>query len=132
MIKFAEMKIKNIVELFTILPEEERIITDVLRQIILETLPGYCKEKISFNVPFFYGNKGICIVWPATVPRGGIKSGVLLGLWYGNKLADKDNFLTHGSNKQIFYKIYYKADEIDERPIKKLLKEAIKLDQSFK
>ncbi|HAO03444.1 MAG: DUF1801 domain-containing protein [Chitinophagaceae bacterium] len=132
MIKFAEMKIKNIVELFTLLPEEERIITDVLRQIILETLPGYCKEKISFNVPFFYGNKGICIVWPATVPRGGIKSGVLLGLWYGNKLADKDNFLTHGSNKQIFYKIYYKADEIDERPIKKLLKEAIKLDQSFK
>ncbi len=126
------MKIKNIVELFTLLPEEERIITDVLRQIILETLPGYCKEKISFNVPFFYGNKGICIVWPATVPRGGIKSGVLLGLWYGNKLADKDNFLTHGSNKQIFYKIYYKADEIDERPIKKLLKEAIKLDQSFK
>lgn len=126
------MKIKNIVELFTILPEEERIITDVLRQIILETLPGYCKEKISFNVPFFYGNKGICIVWPATVPRGGIKLGVLLGLWYGNKLADKDNFLTHGSNKQIFYKIYYKADEIDERPIKKLLKEAIKLDQSFK
>lgn len=125
------MKIKNIVELFTLLPEEERIITDVLRQIILETLPGYCKEKISFNVPFFYGNKGICIVWPATVPRGGIKSGVLLGLWYGNKLADKDNFLTHGSNKQIFYKIYYKADEIDERPIKKLLKEAIKLDQSF-
>jgi len=125
------MKIKNIVELFTILPEEERIITDVLRQIILETLPGYCKEKISFNVPFFYGNKGICIVWPATVPRGGIKLGVLLGLWYGNKLADKDNFLTHGSNKQIFYKIYYKADEIDERPIKKLLKEAIKLDQSF-
>ena len=126
------MKIKNIVELFTLLPEEERIITDVLRQIILETLPGYCKEKISFNVPFFYGNKGICIVWPATVPRSGIKSGVLLGLWYGNKLADKDNFLTHGSNKQIFYKIYYKADEIDERPIKKLLKEAIKLDQSFK
>ena len=126
------MKIKNIVELFTLLPEEERIITDVLRQIILETLPGYCKEKISFNVPCFYGNKGICIVWPATVPRGGIKSGVLLGLWYGNKLADKDNFLTHGSNKQIFYKIYYKADEIDERPIKKLLKEAIKLDQSFK
>ncbi len=126
------MKIKNIVELFTLLPEEERIITDVLRQIILETLPGYCKEKISFNVPFFYGNKGICIVWPATVPRGGIKLGVLLGLWYGNKLADKDNFLTHGSNKQIFYKIYYKADEIDERPIKKLLKEAIKLDQSFK
>ena len=56
------MKITNLVELFTILPEEEKIIVDVLRQIIIESLPEYCKEKISYNVPFFYGNKGICII----------------------------------------------------------------------
>jgi hypothetical protein len=126
------MKIKNLVELFTILPEDERIIVDVLRQIILENLPPYCKEKISYNVPFFYGNKGICIIWPSTVPRGGIKKGVLLGFWYGNKLKDVDNFLSHGTNKQIFYKIYQSPEEINERPIKKLLKEAIKLDSGFK
>lgn len=126
------MKIKNLVELFTILPEDERIIVDVLRQIILETLPAYCKEKISYNVPFFYGHKGICIIWPATVPRGGIKKGVLLGFWYGNKLKDVDRFLTHGSNKQIFYKIYQTPEEIKDKPIKKLLKEAIKLDSGFK
>jgi hypothetical protein len=72
------MKIKNLVELFEILPENERIITDMLRQIILETIPDYCKEKISYNVPFFYGNKGICIIWPSTIPRGGIKSGSIL------------------------------------------------------
>ena len=126
------MKIRNLVDLFSILPEEERIIVDVLRQIVLEMLPGYCKEKISYNVPFFYGNKGICIIWPATVPRGGIKTGVLLGFWYGNKLKDVDNFLTHGTNKQIFYKIYQTAEQIDDRPIRKLLKEAIKLDASFK
>ena len=126
------MKIKNLIELFSVLPEDERIIVDVLRQIILETSPGYCKEKISYNVPFFYGNKGICILWPSTVPRGGIKKGVLLGFWYGNKLKDKDHFLTHGTNKQIFYKIYQTPEEIDDRPIKKLLKEAIKLDSSFR
>jgi hypothetical protein len=126
------MKIKNIVELFAILPENERIIVDVLRQIILETLPQYCKEKISYNVPFFYGNKGICIIWPATVPRGGIKKGVLFGFWYGNKLNDVDEFLTHGTNKQIFYKIYQTPEEINDKPIKKLLKEAIKLDSGFK
>ena len=40
------------------------------------------------------------------VPRGGIKSGVLLGFWHGNKLIDKEKFLTHGSNKPVFYKIY--------------------------
>lgn len=126
------MKIRNYAELFSILPLEERVIVDVLRQIIIETLPGYCKEKISYNVPFFYGNKGICIVWPSTIPRGGIKSGVLLGFWYGNKLIDRDNFLTHGTNKQIFYKIYQTSKEIKEKPIKKLLAEAIGLDQEFK
>ncbi len=126
------MRITNLTDLFTILPEEERIIVDVLRQIIRETLPEYCREKISYNVPFFYGNKGICIIWPSTVPRGGIKQGVLLGFWYGNKLGDRDRFLSRGTNKQIFYKIYHSAEEIDERPIKKLLKEAVKLDGTFK
>ena len=126
------MKITNLAELITILPEEERIMVDVLRQIITESLPDYCREKISYNVPFFYGNKGLCIIWPATVPRGGIKKGVLLGFWYGYKLRDPDQFLSHGTNKQIFFKVYEKPEEIDESPIKKLLKEAIKLDRSFK
>jgi hypothetical protein len=66
-------KIRSHVELYDLLPENERIITDVLRHIIKENLPAYCNEKISYNVPFFYGNKGICIIWPATVPGGGVK-----------------------------------------------------------
>ena len=81
---------------------------------------------------FFYGNKGICIVWPSTIPRGGIKDGVLLGFWYGNRLNDIDNYLTHGTNKQIFYKIYKNPEEIDEPAIVKLLKEAISTDGLFK
>lgn len=128
----SPVKVRNLVELYTLLPEDEKLIVDVLRQIISETLPEYCKEKISYNVPFFYGNKGICIIWPSTVPRGGIKNGVLLGFWYGNKLTDDDRFLSRGTNKQVFYKIYHTLDEIDENPIKKLLKEAIRLDASFK
>ena len=124
----TSIKIKSLLQLFELLPQEERIIVDVLRQIVLENLPDYCKEKISYNVPFFYGKKGICIIWPSTIPRGGIKEGVLFGFWYGNKLRDEDNYLTHGTNKQIFYKIFKTADEIDEKAIVKLLKEAIKLD----
>jgi hypothetical protein len=54
-------KIKSLLQLFELITEEERIIVDVLRQIVLENLPSYCKEKISYSVPFFYGNKGICI-----------------------------------------------------------------------
>src|ERR1044071_8459910 len=126
------MEIRNLVELYTLLPEDEKIIVDLLRQIVIETLPPYCKEKISYNVPFFYGKKGICIIWPATVPRGGIKKGVLLGFWYGNRLKDADKFLTRGTNKQVFYKIYQTPEEIDDKPIIKLLKEAIKVDSGFK
>lgn len=71
-------------------------------------------------------------MWPATVPRGGIKTGVLLGFWNGRLLRDEDNYLTHGTSKKVFYKIYKSADEIDEEAIVKLLKEAVALDESFK
>jgi hypothetical protein len=124
-------KIKSLVQLYELVPEEERIITDVLRQIIIETLPAYCKEKISYNVPFFYGRRSICLVWPSAIPRGGIKKGVLLGFWYGNRLKDEGNYLTHGTNKQIFYKIFYSADEIEEVPLVKIIKEAAELDEQF-
>ena len=123
-------KIKSLVQLYELLPKNERIIVDVLRHIIKENLPPSCKEKISYNVPLFYGNKSICIVWPAAVPCGGIKKGVLLGFWYGCKLKDNENYLIHGTNKQVFYKIYYSPEEINGRSIIKLLKEALKLDGS--
>jgi len=126
------IKIKSIIQLYDILPQEERIIVDVLRQIVTENLPVYCKEKISFNVPYFYGNKGICIIWPATIPRGGIKKGVLFGLWYGNRLKDKNNYLTQGTNKQIFYKIFMQAEDIDEKAITTILKEAVITDNQWK
>ncbi|HEX5652741.1 MAG TPA: DUF1801 domain-containing protein [Chitinophagaceae bacterium] len=126
----SSAKIRSILQLMEMLEPEERIMVDVLRQIITENLPPYCKEKISYNVPYFYGKRGICIIWPASIPRGGIKEGVLLGFWQGNRLRDKDNYLTHGTNKKIFYKIYKRAEEINEKAIVKLLKEAVRLDQA--
>lgn len=126
------MKIRSLLELYEMLPENERLIVDILREVIKEQLPPNGKEKISYNVPFFYGNKGICIIWPSTIPRGGIKKGVLLGFWYGNRLADADHYLTHGSNKQIFYKIYHSVDEINMKALVKLMKEAVQLDGNWK
>jgi hypothetical protein len=123
------MKINSLAQLYEILPEGERIMVDILRNIIIQNLPANHKEKISYNVPFFRGRKGICIIWPASIPRGGIKEGVLLGFWYGNKLIDEDNYLKHGTNKQVFYKIFLSPEDIDEKAIAKLLKEAILLDE---
>ena len=122
------MKIRSLLHLFESIPEDQRIIVDVLRQIVIDHLPKDCKEKISYNVPFFYRKGGLCIIWPAAIPRGGIKEGVLFGLWYGNRLNDTDHYLTHGTNKQIFYKIYRSPEEINEEAIAQLLKEAIRID----
>jgi hypothetical protein len=130
-LKDISVKVKSILQLYELLPPEERIITDILRQIIIENLPAYCKEKISYNVPFFYGHRSICIIWPSAIPRGGIKKGVLLGFWYGNRLADKKHYLTHGTNKQVFYRIFHTAEEIDETAIVQLLTEAVELDSQF-
>jgi len=127
----SKERIKSLVQLYDLLPEDEKIIVDVLRHIVIDTLPSYCKEKISFNVPYFYGKKGICIIWPSTIPRGGIRKGVLFGFWYGNKLNDVNNYLVQGTNKQIFYKIYHTPEEINVREIVRLLKEAVKLDKQW-
>lgn len=127
--KERRLKIQSLVQLYEILPENERMITDVLRQIIIETLPKEYKEKISYNVPLFHGNKAICLIWPSAMPGGGIKEGVLLGFWYGNRLNDVDNYLDHGTNKQVFYKIFKTFDDINVAAIVKLLNEAVRVDQ---
>ncbi len=126
------MKIQSPQDLIDIILPEEWLMVDILRQIVLAKLPDYCKEKISFSVPYFYGRRGICIIWPASIPRGGFKEGVLLGFWQGNKLADEDNYLTKGTNKKVYYRIYKSAEEIDVAAIEKLLDEAIAIDLSHK
>jgi hypothetical protein len=122
------VKIVSIAQFFDLLPESERIIVDILRQIVRETLPANIQEKIAYNVPCFYGKKRICLIWPATIPRGGISEGVLFGFFQGYRLIDEDRYLERGTNKQIFYKIYTAPEQIDEPAIKKLLREALRVD----
>ncbi len=129
--EFNFPKIQNLAHLYEFLPENQRVIVEVLRQLLIENLPPDCKEKISYNVPFFYGNKGICIIWPSAIPRGGIREGVLLGFWYGNRLNDPENYLTKGTNKQIFYKIFH-SEEIEIEPLLTILTEAIRVDRLWK
>ena len=126
------IKFRSLVEFWDYLPEEERIITDVLRQIVLENLPAHCKEKLTYNVPFYYGKRRICLLWPASVPWGGFKSGVMLGFCQGNKIKNADHYLSHGSNKQVFYKIFQSTSEIDIDAIVSLLKEAVETDGRFR
>lgn len=121
-------KFHSLTELWSHLADEERIITDVLRQIITENLPENHKEKLAWNVPCYYVNKMICIIWPASIPGGGVKKGVLLGFAQGFRLKDRHKYLEKGTNKKIYYKIILTVDDIDERAIKDLIKESLKID----
>lgn len=121
------MKFKSVAELYDFLPKNERIIVDILRLFVVSVLPKDCKEKLSYNVPFFYRKKGVCIIWPASVPRGGIPEGVLFGFWQGNRLIDSHSYLVKGTNKKIYYRIFKSAEEIDFDELEKLLIETIQL-----
>lgn len=124
------LKFQSFVEFWEYIPENERIIVDILRQIILNNMP-WCKEKLAFNVPYYYGNRRICLIWPGSIPWGGFRSGVFLGFCYGHLLADHENYLNKGTNKQVFYRIYHSPEEIDEEAINRLLKEAVEIDKNF-
>ncbi|WP_018628141.1 DUF1801 domain-containing protein [Niabella aurantiaca] len=127
-----KVKFRSLVELFAFLPADEALLLDILRGIAIETLNGYGKEKISYNVPFFYGNRSLLLIYPAAVPRGGFKSGVMFAFWYGNRLKDEDHYLEHGTNKQIYYRIYHSAEEINISALQTLIHEAVELDKTFK
>ena len=64
-------KFESIQEFLDFLPENERVIVDELREIVLESL-GDVTEKLSYNVPYYYGNKRICFIL-ALFPYLGVK-----------------------------------------------------------
>jgi len=125
-------KINGFVHFWEQLPAYERTIVDILRQIVIENIPDTYKEKFAWNVPCYYGNRQVCIIWPAAVPRGGFKEGVLLGFSQGRELQNKNGYIKSGNNKKIYYRIIKSVDEINEKEIKLLLKEAIIIDNKYK
>lgn len=112
------------------LPDEEKILVDILRQLVKDVLPDIT-EKLSYGVPYFFGNRRICMIWPASIPKGGVKKGVLFGFSYGNRLKDENGYLDKGRNKQVYYRIYLSADEIDFEALAALLREAAIVDAAF-
>ncbi|MBL0047283.1 MAG: DUF1801 domain-containing protein [Bacteroidetes bacterium] len=122
-----KIKFHSYLEFWEQLSTNERQITDVLRQIITQNI-AQTKEKLAYNVPYYYGKRRICFIWPASIPFGGFKNGVMLGFCYGNLLPDIPKYLIHGTNKQVYYRIFHSVEEINESAIVSLLQEAIQVD----
>lgn len=129
---------KTIEDVLLSLPKSERVILQRLRSIILDSLPK-AKEKISYGVPFYSGNRMICFIWPPSIGWGPKKEwndkkekGVTLGFCQGNKMSNEDGVLLAEGRKQVYCMYFTTMQEINEEQIRPLLFEAEMVDDSFK
>jgi hypothetical protein len=124
-----DFKFHSYVEFYDHLSDDHKPMVSLLKDIIVDTIPDI-KEKLSFNVPFFYKNKTICFIWPGSIPWGKkTKNGVELGFAKGY-LLEPNNYLEQGKRKQVFVKTFYTTEEIEQdlEIIVSLLKEADQVD----
>lgn len=129
--QFQPFSFADVEEFLDFLTEEERKIVRVLRSIIQDCLPE-AREKLAYNVPFYYRNRRLAYIWPASVPWGGFRQeGVALGFCYGHLLDNSENYLLGDANKQIRYLIFRELSDIDPDLVRAYLLEAMEVDSRF-
>lgn len=126
--KIQPQKFKSVGEFLDYLPADELRIVESLRSIILGALPE-CREKLAYNVPFYYRHFRICFVWPASVPWGGVKAGAAIGFCRGNLLSDEIRYLEKGTRKEVRTKTFTSEQEIEPDLLKSYLFEAREVDE---
>ncbi|SOC40671.1 DUF1801 domain-containing protein [Ureibacillus acetophenoni] len=104
------------------LPEEIKIITENLREIILDSSPALI-EEYKWSMPN-YSYKGLVCYLQSS------KKHVNLGFHKGNELQEKDsNQLLQGTGKNMRHIKITKVEEIRQEEIKLLILEAIQLNE---
>ena len=130
--KFQKLAFADIDDFFEYIPKRELEIVMALRQLVLDCIPG-CKEKLSYNVPFYYRYSRICFIWPAAIPWGNVKMrGVQLGFCKGYLLRDEINYLDKGNRKQVYSKVFTDLGEIEADLLRTYLFEAVFVDEQTK
>lgn len=125
-----DFKFHSYVEFFEALTEDHQVMTSMLKELVYEAIPDV-KEKLSWNVPFFYKKKSICYIWPGCIPWGKkTYKGVTIGFTKGYLMKDND-FLEQGDRKQIASHTFQNIEEIEDsiETLLALLKEANDLDK---
>ena len=99
-------KFQTVEALLDSLPEGEREITLYLRECIWDCIP-HCREKLAYNVPFYYRKSPICFLWPATIPWGKTPAGgVKLGFCKGYQLRDDIGYLEREGRRRVYSKTF--------------------------
>ena len=130
--KIQPVKFQSIEDFLSYLPDHERKIVDFLRQIIWQSIPD-CREKLAYNVPYYYRFSRICFIWPSSVPWGKVKlNGVQLGFCQGHLLPDDLKDLEKGIRKQVYTKTFSHLNDIDLDMVKTYLLSAVEVDEQVK
>ncbi len=125
------MSFQSIDECLHYLPPSELKIVMCLRNLIVECIPD-AKEKLSYNVPYYFRHARICFIWPASIPWGKVpEGGVALGFCKGHLLADT-SYLDTGNRKSVFSKTFFQTKDINSNQVRQLLFEAVAIDETCK
>jgi len=117
-----EIHFKTVDEFLGYLPQSELEIVLFLRKIIFECMPD-CKEKLTYNVPFYYRHSRICYIWPATIPWEKMSKSVAIGFCKGDSFLDE----TFENIKFTFNSV----DEVNVALLKEKINEAILIDEKI-
>jgi hypothetical protein len=121
-----DLQFKSIAAFLEYLPAEEKEIVLFLRKIIMECMPD-SKEKIAYNIPFYYRHSKICYIWPSSIPWEKVITGVGIGFCKSVSFLDKTFETTNFSSKTLFSSI----KDIDIVSLKAQIQEAILIDEQI-
>lgn len=120
---------RSIDECLDFLAEDERMITEQLRALVHDSIPQV-REKLAYNVPYFYRRANICFIWPGSIAWGQKQNpGVRLGFTQGHLLDDEICYLDRGNRKQVYWRDFFHLQDLDHELIMALLSEAAELDE---
>jgi hypothetical protein len=130
--KMQGKKFSGIDEFLGYIDQNEFEIVDLLRNIILETIPN-CQEKLSYNVPFYSRFKTICYIWPGSVLWGKKQTytGVRLGFYIGYLMSDQENILHKDNRKQVYWVHFNSVSEMNKDVIHRYIQEALIIDEQL-
>lgn len=127
--QFQPMQFRSVEEFLDFLPENELAVVEYLRQLVYDCIPGV-REKLAYNVPYFYGNSRICFIWPAAVPWGKVpQNGIKLGFCKGHLLNNELAYLEQEHRKEVSWKTFHQVPVEDEDILKTYLFDAAAIDQ---
>ena len=125
--RFQNVSFKTVGEFLNYLPPDELKLVEQLRSIVFHCVPD-ARERLAYNVPFYYRHSRICFIWPGSVPWAGIKEGVRFGFCQGHRLSD-GSYLESGQRKAVYTKTFHRLKDIDREVLRSLLFEAVLLDE---